>query len=345
MTTLPAEIIFLIFKKLDIKSLLRCALVCKQWHDLFNSNDLWRFLCGAHGSATVNSIDWKQHYQKMIAKKYITSWENIPFALALCFIKPQMKSVSICNKKIYFGSMSQNEELNHVEGLYCLDSVSNINNEKPFTQIQPQAWEYGSVNCIDRFQDRFLACGCNSISNNIVILDTHKDEIVQTFTHFTNELTDISTTWQNKKVSVLKWADDGKRLFSGSPCQGDGVCLWNVETGQKINSFNHRRDNLQKEYGLYGLRDPHEIHGLCVTSDGNMFVSGSYRFLYQWDVRMANPFIQQIEFYPPPVLPDPVPRYFMNQESAYPLRHIGFSNPTQSVLTVFGKMFSLTSRI
>lgn len=51
------------------------------------------------------------------------------------------------------------------------------------------------------------------------------------------------------------------------------------------------------------------------------------------DVR-ENKMVKKLEFYDPPDLP--VEEFYQNQESAYPLSCVGFTNVTQDQLTVFG---------
>jgi hypothetical protein len=100
--------------------------------------------------------------------------------------------------------------------------------------------------------------------------------------------------------------------------------MWDVESGNKILSFDHKRGRNELEPGMYGTRNAHEIYGLSPTQDGRMFVSSSYRHVYQWDTRMENGLVREIEFYPP-------------TSHLYPLEHIGFTNPSETLLTVVGQ--------
>eukprot|EP01088_Endostelium_zonatum_P009814 TRINITY_DN2312_c0_g1_i1.p1 TRINITY_DN2312_c0_g1~~TRINITY_DN2312_c0_g1_i1.p1 ORF type:complete len:320 (+),score=52.80 TRINITY_DN2312_c0_g1_i1:355-1314(+) len=194
---------------------------------------------------------------------------------------------------------------------------------------------------MDRYQDRLIVCGCNSPTDNIVLFDTENHQVIKVFTHDEGEQ-DPNSSWP-LHVSAVTWAHSGQWVFSASPCKGPGVVQWDVETGKSISEFNHRSKwDGKLEEGLYGPRDPNEIYGLCATKDGSMFVSGSYRYLYVWDTR-SKELVNQIEFYEPPEkksieeVGDNSFKQSGNHKSPHPLQSIGFTNSSETLLTVIGR--------
>lgn len=66
----------------------------------------------------------------------------------------------------------------------------------------------------------------------------------RTLTYPEATIDNISTTFQQKKVSMVKWADSGRKLYASSPGDHcDGVMFWDSETGQVISTFEHRKIN------------------------------------------------------------------------------------------------------
>jgi len=214
----------------------------------------------------------------------------------------------------------------------------------PFGTIRPKQVVhefYGDIIWLNwSSHTSLLACACAGDRKKqdgfVMLFDTKSMVTRATLTYPNVRVDNVYSTFQNVGVSMVKFADEGRRVFAsavGHKC--DGVKLWDVEKLKEIGSFNHHPDGTCAEPALYEVRDPHEIHGVCPTPCGDLFVSSSYRFLYVWDVR-AGSMIKQVQFYPP--VKGPIPdTFFMNQESAYPLSHVGFTSPSYDQLTVIGQ--------
>jgi len=114
---------------------------------------------------------------------------------------------------------------------------------------------------------------------------------------------------------------------------------YRISSDLLITSVNHRIEGeileSRLEAALYGVRDKDEIHGILPTEDGSMLLSASYRFLYQWNVKTQT-MLRKVEFYPPVQGGIERDSFWMNQQSAYPLRMLGFSNPSKTIVTVVG---------
>ena len=325
MNSLPNEIVEHIFSFLPVTDRINCIYVCKKWAKIADSDELWRKSCGAAGRFN-KSKNWKVFYKKRCDPQRLINWQNVPVALSCCSMRPEMQTVACCNGKIYLGASRPTLYApDQQPGLYCYDLEQASEWYADMQVLGPKSvgWNHGTVNHLEHF-GKLLAAGCSSDSDNVVIWDTDADTVVKTFTHEHLPIEEIGTTFQHKRITKVKWAKDGSVIFSSCSGRGDGVCMWDVESGHKMLSFDHKRGRTSQEPGMYGTRNAHEIYGLCPTQDGRMFVSSSYRHIYQWDTRMNDGLVNEIDFYPP-------------TSHLYPLEHLGFTNPSETLLTVVGK--------
>lgn len=328
---LPTELLAVVLGYLELPSLCNVACVSQTLNEASGNDALWKPFVG---SMHKLGQTWKETvFQLKQGERWLESWQGATPEKAAIWevLRPEHHCVCISGDNIFLGS---NNSLNVAQ--------------PPFKWNSPpvpacKEWDFGPVTSIDT-HDTMLAVGCagsaTSVSGDayVVLFDTEKMQVVKKFTYANASVQKIGSTWQNNRVSCVKFAAEGKLVFAssvGDKC--DGVQLWNVETGELIAGFNHRDNGgeVTLEPALYGVRGRDEIHGLLPTEDGKMFLSSSYRLLYQWDVP-SRTLLRKIEFYPPlSVLPQEG-SFWMNQESAYPLHMLGFSNPSRTLVTVVG---------
>jgi hypothetical protein len=263
--------------------------------------------------------------------EWIYSWQRPPGGWFAWFGNPETEAVRCCGSNVYFASQ---------KGL-CYASLPQLNpGESKIDLALAKNWDFGAVSTIDSYE-RLLVCGLRSSDNNVLIYDTQSSQSIRVFSH-TGEQQPVTQSWQAVFVSNVKWANSGNWIFSSSPGRGFGVQLWDVEQATNICSFDHRKDwNGKREVALYGSRDPHEIYGLCPTRDGQLVVSGSYRYIYVWDTRTPDSWVHREEFYPPIDREPKDDELWGNQQSTYPLNCIGFIDPNESKLTVVGMLKTL----
>ena len=63
---LPRDVWFQVFEQLDVETVAQVALVCRDWHSIFEENILWKRLSGRNGFVSTTPVkykDWKLHFR------------------------------------------------------------------------------------------------------------------------------------------------------------------------------------------------------------------------------------------------------------------------------------------
>jgi len=341
--TLPMDLLMKLFNYLPLESLHKMCCVNQAYRNMCIVEDsLWERFAKPFQKFkdswrnTVRDLcdgdAWLKKWSEQVGKSTSRIWNGM---------RPEMECVCIYGDKIFLGAKGPTLYApNQTGGLFFL--------KRPFGKIfhrengpEPACddWNFGPVNDMD-ISDDLLAAACSGNTGSkdgfVVIFDPKNMSVVKHFVYANASVSQIDSTWQSNRVTCVKFAAGGSLLFASSPGDCDGVKLWNIESGLFITSFNHRIEGESRlEAALYGVRDKDEIHGLLPTEDGNMLLSASYRFLYQWDVKTQT-MLRKVEFYPSVKGIADKDSFWMNQVSAYPLRMLGFSNPSKTIVTVVG---------
>lgn len=336
---LPADLLVLLLSTLDLQSLGRvcCTSTLLDKVCTLHDAELWKKFTGL---GQITSETWRELGKQLsLGEEWTERWATRPCpsrAVIYSFVAPEHHCVCWCCDKIFLGAKERGEYMlqKQVPGLNVI--------EPPFKVAEyPKlvVGDVGEVVCLDSF-DEMLAAGCNTTSDSpdglIILFNAKTMKIEKKFVYPNATKEKIYATWQRNKVTAVKFAANGSLLFASSPGDKcDGVHLWDVKKEKLIATFNHRTESEPViEPALYESRDADEIHGICPTEDGKMFLSGSYRYIYQWDVA-SKTMLRKIEFYPPALRPTEA-AWWMNQESAYPLSKIGWTNPSRTLVSVIG---------
>lgn len=61
-TLLPEEVVINILSYVDQKSILKCLLVCKKWHEIVTSPHMWRLKCERINKKCKKKLPWYAYY-------------------------------------------------------------------------------------------------------------------------------------------------------------------------------------------------------------------------------------------------------------------------------------------